>query len=66
MALTEQALLAAIAGVQDPHTGKDFVSTRAVRNVQINGGDVAFDGVALLNRFGQIGRAQTVPVAAVA
>ncbi|ACM34234.1 MULTISPECIES: iron-sulfur cluster carrier protein ApbC [Diaphorobacter] len=43
MALTEQALLAAIAGVQDPHTGKDFVSTRAVRNVQINGGDVAFD-----------------------
>ncbi len=43
MALTEQALLAAIAGVQDPHTGKDFVSTRAVRNVQISGGDVAFD-----------------------
>ena len=43
MALTEQALLAAIAGVQDPHTGKDFVSTRAVRNVQSNGGDVAFD-----------------------
>ena len=43
MALTEQQLLAAIASVIDPHTGKDFVSTRAVRNVQINGGDVAFD-----------------------
>ena len=43
MALTEQELLAAIAGVTDPHTGKDFVSTRALRNVQINAGDVAFD-----------------------
>ena len=26
-----------------PHTGKDFVSTRALRNLQITGGDVAFD-----------------------
>lgn len=43
MALTEQDLLAALASIQDPHTGKDFVSTRAVRNVQISGGDVAFD-----------------------
>ena len=43
MALTEQGLLAALASVTDPHTGKDFVSARAVRNVQISGGDVAFD-----------------------
>lgn len=43
MALTEQDLLAALASVQDPHTGKDFVDTRAVRNVRIDGGDVAFD-----------------------
>ena len=43
MALSEQDLLAALAHVQDPNTGKDFVSARAVRNVQINGGDVAFD-----------------------
>jgi len=43
MALTEKDLLAALASVKDPHTGKDFVSTRAVRNVQIAGGDVAFD-----------------------
>ncbi|AVP58472.1 iron-sulfur cluster carrier protein ApbC [Pulveribacter suum] len=43
MALTEQDLLAALAGVQDPQTGTDFVSTRAVRNVQLQGGDVAFD-----------------------
>ena len=43
MSLTEQSLLAALASVIDPHTGQDFVSTRAVRNVQISGGDVAFD-----------------------
>ena len=43
MAVTEQGLLAALSSVLDPHTGKDFVSTRALRNVQISGGDVAFD-----------------------
>src|SRR3989344_419184 len=43
MAVTEQGLLAALSSVPDPHTGKDFVSTRALRNVQISGGDVAFD-----------------------
>ena len=42
MAVTEQGLLAALTSVQDPHTGQDFVSTRALRNVQIHGGDVAF------------------------
>ncbi|MFN9728804.1 iron-sulfur cluster carrier protein ApbC [Acidovorax sp.] len=43
MAVTEQGLLAALSSVLDPHTTKDFVSTRALRNVQIHGGDVAFD-----------------------
>ena len=43
MSVTEQGLLAALTSVQDPHTGQDFVSTRALRNVQIHGGDVAFD-----------------------
>ena len=43
MAVTEQGLLAALSTVLDPHTGKDFVSTRALRNVQITGGDVAFN-----------------------
>ncbi|MEG2632592.1 MAG: iron-sulfur cluster assembly protein, partial [Comamonas sp.] len=43
MAVTEQELLAALSSVQDPHTGKDFVSTRALRNLQISAGDVAFD-----------------------
>ena len=43
MAVSEQDLLQALAAVQDPHTGKDFVSTRALRNLHISGGDVAFD-----------------------
>ncbi len=43
MAVTEQELLAALSTVLDPHTGKDFVSARAVRNLQISAGDVAFD-----------------------
>ena len=43
MAVTEQALLNALSGVLDPHTGKDFVSTRALRNLQITGDDVSFD-----------------------
>ena len=43
MAVTEQELLAALSSVLDPHTGKDFVSARAVRNLQISAGDVAFD-----------------------
>ena len=43
MAVSEQDLLQALGTVQDPHTGKDFVSTRALRNLHIRGGDVAFD-----------------------
>lgn len=43
MAVSEQDLLQALGTVQDPHTGKDFVSTRALRNLQVSGGDVAFD-----------------------
>ena len=43
MAVSEQDVLQALAAVVDPHTGKDFVSTRALRNLHISGGDVAFD-----------------------
>ena len=43
MAVTEQAILTALQGVIDPNTGKDFVSTKAVRNLSITGGDVSFD-----------------------
>ena len=43
MSITEQALLAALQTVVDPNTGKDLVSTRQVKNLRIEGGDVAFD-----------------------
>ncbi|MEW6097873.1 MAG: iron-sulfur cluster carrier protein ApbC [Pseudomonadota bacterium] len=43
MAVTEQALLDALRGVVDPNTGKDYVSTKALRNLRIEGGDVSFD-----------------------
>ena len=43
MAVSEQDVLQALAVVLDPHTGKDFVSTRALRNLHISGGDVAFE-----------------------
>jgi ATP-binding protein involved in chromosome partitioning len=40
---TQEQLLAALAAVIDPNTGKDFVSTKALKNLQINGSDVSFD-----------------------
>ncbi|MBO9512920.1 MAG: iron-sulfur cluster carrier protein ApbC [Variovorax sp.] len=43
MTVTQEALASALRSVQDPNTGKDFVSTKALKNVQIQGGDVAFD-----------------------
>ena len=42
-AVTEAALQAALKTVVDPHTGKDFVSSRAIKNLRIEGDDVAFD-----------------------
>jgi len=45
MALTEQALQAALQTVIDPNTGKDFVSTKALKNLQIKDNDVSFDVV---------------------
>jgi ATP-binding protein involved in chromosome partitioning len=40
---TPDQLLQALAGVIDPNTGKDFVSTKGVKNLQVQGGDVSFD-----------------------
>jgi ATP-binding protein involved in chromosome partitioning len=40
---TETAVLEALKTVTDPNTGKDFVSTRALRNVRLEGDDLAFD-----------------------
>ncbi len=42
---TPEQLLAALQAVVDPNTGKDFVSTKALKNLQITDGDVSFDVV---------------------
>ena len=42
-ALHEAALLDALKTVIDPNTGKDLVSTKLLKNLRIDGGDVAFD-----------------------
>jgi len=41
--ITEAALLDALKSVIDPNTQKDFVSGRQVKNLRIDGGEVAFD-----------------------
>ena len=43
MAFTESDLLEALKAVIDPNTGKDFVSTKQLKNLKVEGGDVAFD-----------------------
>jgi len=41
--VTESALLEALKSVIDPNTARDFVSARQIRNLRIEGGDIAFD-----------------------
>jgi len=69
MSIAETSLLEALQGVTDPNTGKDFVSTRQLKNLKVEGGEVAFDvelgypaksQVAALRR-GLIAAARSVP-----
>ncbi len=43
MAVTEQAITDALKSVLDPHTGTDFVSSKALKNLHLSGTDIAFD-----------------------
>ena len=43
MAMTVEAVQAALKGLIDPNTGKDFVSTRSAKNIAIDGDDVALE-----------------------
>ena len=43
MPISESALLDALKGVIDPNTGNDYVSTRQLKNLRVEGCDVAFD-----------------------
>ena len=42
-AVTETALLEQLKTVVDPNTGKDFVSTRQLKNLKVDGSSVSFD-----------------------
>lgn len=43
MALQSQAVQDALKVVLDPNTGKDFVTSKALKNLVVNDGDVSFD-----------------------
>ena len=43
MSLTDTAVTEALRAVIDPNTGKDFVSTKQLRNLKVEAGDVSFD-----------------------
>jgi ATP-binding protein involved in chromosome partitioning len=43
MTATEQTVLDALKSVIDPNTGKDFVSSKTIKNLSVSDGDVAFD-----------------------
>ena len=45
MSVTEQHVQAALKDLIDPNTQKDFVSTKSVRNIKIDGGKVTLDVV---------------------
>ena len=42
MAISEQSVLDALRGVVDPNTGRDFVSAKNIKNLQLNAGEVRF------------------------
>ncbi|HEY2257288.1 MAG TPA: iron-sulfur cluster carrier protein ApbC, partial [Variovorax sp.] len=43
MSVTQEALAEALKVVIDPNTGRDFVSSKALKNLQVQGADVSFD-----------------------
>jgi len=57
MPLTEAQVQSVLRTLIDPNTGKDFVSTRAVRNLKLTGDDVALD-----IELGYPGKSQHEPI----
>ncbi|MFM9924655.1 iron-sulfur cluster carrier protein ApbC [Variovorax sp. H27-G14] len=43
MAITPEGFMDALKAVADPNTGKEFVASRSLKNLQISEGDVSFD-----------------------
>ena len=59
MSFTEQGISAALATLIDPNTGKDFVATRSVKNVKLDGVNVSLDlelGYPAKSQFAQLGK----------
>ena len=57
MSIDAEAVKAALSGVIDPNTGKDFTSEKAVKNVKVEGGSVALDielGYPARSQFGLV------------
>jgi ATP-binding protein involved in chromosome partitioning len=57
MSLTEAQVQDALRALVDPNTGKDFVSTRAARNIKVAGSDVSLD-----IELGYPGKSQHEPI----
>jgi len=43
LSITIEAVKAALSGVVDPNTGRDLVTGKSVKNIQLDGNDVSFD-----------------------
>ena len=43
MSVTIEAVKAALSSVIDPNTGKDLLSSKSARNIQLDDADVSFD-----------------------
>src|SRR5207248_7611463 len=43
MSISTEAVKQALSQVIDPNTGKDLVTSKSVKNIKVDGNDVAFD-----------------------
>ncbi|MEW7851205.1 iron-sulfur cluster carrier protein ApbC [Massilia aurea] len=43
MSITDNDIKTALAGVIDPNTGKDFITTKSIKNINIDNGQVTFE-----------------------
>ena len=65
MSITVEAVKAALTQVIDPNTGKDLVSGKCIKNIQLDGANVAFEVELGYPANSQIAAIRTAAVAAV-
>ena len=69
MSVTIEAVKAALSNVIDPNTGKDLVSSKCIKNIQLDGANVSFDvelGYPAKSQFGLIRNAAIAALAGIA